>query len=616
MNRAAGCLYCHSPFAYLFETAEDTYGFAIRYIFNIAHCISSSARNVHEAPICSLKLHPFYARVEAMMSLLRMNSMEAAETVRCWYARKAVATHNDESRTRYMNEMRCSSGLYVCRTRLSELYIEKETCLHTYMSPRVVIESEDHDPSTEIFYDGSETPFKSPCIYALRKNEGPSAFAWESNRDRLESRLQREMDRIACGGKPNLHNETYMESTIEDLWSNPVISILENEDEQEGDESVEIIDVVEPEDGAEEGPNHAAEEGPNHAAEEGPNHAADEGPNHAAVEGPNNAADEGPNHAADGGRNNAADEGRNNAADGGRYNAADQRANHAADEGANYAVGVPANNDAGVPANDDAGDLANHADNPMNHANDASNDDNNDAGNDADGEEGEEEEEEKEEEEENEEEEEEQHGSNDDGNDANNGGNDDNGGGNGANGANGGASDANNGEFDKENGGSGGNSSKESGNGRGWSDRISVIDPYHEQALKKKDGYQEKSTSMDQSLLQFYFDHEDDELEAAINQYEQARAFHLWGLQMAVENHQYVKSKQQVSRKTVNQTWYWKKAKESNKRKFVQEDDDYLLMSPTKKQERLKIDRWLAETEVKVNSMYRYRITHEGITPI
>ena len=59
------------------------------------------------------------------------------------------------------------------------------------------------------------------------------------------------MDRIAAGGKPNLHNETYMESTIEDLWSNPVISILENEEEQEeyGNESVEIIDVVEPEDG-------------------------------------------------------------------------------------------------------------------------------------------------------------------------------------------------------------------------------------------------------------------------------------------------------------------------------------------------------------------------------
>ena len=139
MTQKPGCTHCYSPFLYVLEEAETRYQINLRYIHNIANCVTTKQKGTHESPVCSWQQHPYYARVEAMMSLLGINSMTVANIMRCYFARKAMSTSNSEARQRYLNEMEASSGLYLDRTRLDEPYVPQRTCLHTYMSPLVEV---------------------------------------------------------------------------------------------------------------------------------------------------------------------------------------------------------------------------------------------------------------------------------------------------------------------------------------------------------------------------------------------------------------------------------------------------------------------------------------------
>ena len=245
----AGCTFCHSGFNLLIEMAAE-FDVAPRYIYNFSNCVHTSYRSTHESFCCTLKKHPFYPVVEAALSFFSLSSFDAANVIRCHYAKKAVSTHNREERRKWLNEMEASSGLFMCRTRLNSMYVKKGTSLITFMHENSTPSSAEIDPSNVILYDNSDSPHKSPCVFSLKKNEG-DVYSWELDREELKIGLQQEMERLRCGGMSNHMDSTYMEIAIEDtLGDSPLEEEVESSDEEDDDgsnSSHQTIDVEEDE---------------------------------------------------------------------------------------------------------------------------------------------------------------------------------------------------------------------------------------------------------------------------------------------------------------------------------------------------------------------------------
>ena len=240
----AGCQFCHSGFNLLIEMAAE-FDVAPRYIYNFSNCVHTSYRSTHESFCCTLKKHPFYPVVEAALSFFSLSSFEAANVIRCHYAKKAVSTHNREERRKWLNELEASSGLFMCRTRLNSMYVKKGTSLITFMHENSTPSSTEMDPSNVILYDNSDSPHKSPCVFSLKKNEG-DVYSWELAREELKIGLQQEMERLRCGGLSNHMDSTYMEIAIEDtLGDSPLEEEVESSDEEDDElnSSHQTIDV-------------------------------------------------------------------------------------------------------------------------------------------------------------------------------------------------------------------------------------------------------------------------------------------------------------------------------------------------------------------------------------